>query len=270
MFTKGLASSDLRGSLFAVGLYSPGDPLRPGAGDGVGGGGRGGERGNIYGNLAMWEIDPRNKYVKNTWWGDASDFNISAGTVQGPGYSTTTFPTIGHIGDAATVGRYVVISADVSFTPPGGAFNSFYITVNPDAVGANSPFVVRLDSGNGEDIRALAGVAETAPITAPSVTLVDPGAGGIDNTSINSLFAQTSYSTRALQSGLIRAIYESHFLATANNAAACQADTVFTTQLPIALTNRAGQTNGIGRVTFDLRNPLAVNHVCNGSGTNPP
>lgn len=258
MHTKGLAASDRRGSLFAVGLYDGGS-LRPGA--------PAGDRGNTYQNLALWEIDPRNKYVKNTWWGDAGDFNASSGTVNGVGFSLTTFPTVGHIGDAATAGRYVVIAADVGFSAPGGAFNSFYITVNPDASGANSPFVVRRDTANGEDVRALAGEIETGFFPAPTVTLANPG-GGVDNTTINPLFAQTSYSSRSLRSGLLQAVYSAHFLATSNNSAMCAGDAVFA-QIPTALSNNAGKTNGIGRATFDLRNSLPVNHVCQGSGSNP-
>ncbi len=258
MHTKGLAASDRRGSLFAVGLYD-GGALRPGA--------PAGDRGNTYQNLALWEIDPRNKYVKNTWWGDAGDFNATAGTVNGVGFSLPTFPTVGHIGDAATAGRYVVIAADVSFSAPGGAFNSFYITVNPDASGANSPFVVRRDTANGEDVRALAGEIETGFFPAPTVTLANPG-GGVDSTTINPLFAQTSYSSRSLRSGLLQAVYSAHFLATANNSAMCAGDAVFA-QIPTALSNNAGKTNGIGRATFDLRNSLPVNHVCQGSGSNP-
>lgn len=253
MFTKALASSDLRGSLFAAGLY-----------DGTG------TRGNTYSNLALWEIDPRNKYVKNTWWGQNGDFNAGANTVDGAGFSTTAFPSIAHLGDAATVGRYVVISADVGFTAPGGAFNSFYITVNPDASGAANPFVARRDTGNGEDIRALTGNGESVNFAAPPVALIDPGPSGIDNTSINPLFAQTSYSARALQSGLIRSVYEAHFLATSANAASCQATAVFTTNLPAALAANAGKTSGIGRTTYDLRNPLAPGHPCEGAVSNPP
>lgn len=245
MFTKALASSDLRGSVFAAGLY-----------DGTG------TRGNTYSNLALWEIDPRNKYVKNTWWGQNGDFNATANTVDGVGFSTTAFPSIAHVGDAATVGRYVVISADVGFTAPGGAFNSFYITVNPDASGAVNPFVARRDTGDGEDIRALTGNGESVGFAAPPVALIDPGPSGIDNTSIDPLFAQTSYSARALQSGLIRSVYEVHFLATSANSAACQGTAVFTTNLPAALAANAGKTSGIGRTTFDLRNPLTPGHPC--------
>lgn len=254
MTTKGLAASDRRGSLFAAGLY-----------DGMGSPrGAGGTRGNSYDNLALWEIDPRNKYVKNTWWGFNGDFNFSASTIQDASYSQASFPTIGHIGDVASVGRHVVISADVSFTG-GEAFNSFYITVNPDGTGSTSnPFVARLAGGNGEDVRALAGELEASSFfTAAPVPLMNP-AGGVDNTSINPLFAQTAYSQRALNSGLIQAVYSAHFLATSNSAAVCQGDAVFS-QIPTALANHVNQVNGIGRATFDLRNPLASNHPCAGS-----
>lgn len=260
MSIKGLGGSDDRGSIFAAGLYDGGPILRPGSG----------ERGSLYTELALWEIDPRNKYVRDTWWGVNGDFNITAGTVQGSGFSTTAFPNVTHIGDVAVIDRMVRISADVSFSAPGGAFNTFYITVNPDARGASNPFVVSLLSGQGEDVRGLTGDNEGSGFTPPPVALVTPGTGGVDSTTINPLFSQLSYSSRALDSGLIRAIYESHFLATANNASACQVSAVFTTQLPAALTAHAGHTSGIGRVTHDLRSPLAPGDACNAPAISPP
>ncbi len=258
MSTKGLAASNERGSLFAAGLYNGGTPQRP-AGDGA--------RGSRFSDLALWEFDPRNKYVKNTWWGANNDFAEQANTILDTGFSFTTFTNVGHIGDVGTAGRYVVISADVSVNVQGQGQNSFYITVNPDASNATNPFVTRLTSGAGEDIRALAGIGEAGIFTAPQVPLANP-AGGVDTTTINPMFAQMAYSQRALNSGLIEALFKSQFLSTAQNASSCQVSAEFA-NIPAALQSHVNQVNGIGRAAFDIRNPLSSGHPCAVRGGTP-
>lgn len=245
-----IAGDTSRGSLFAVGLVTPENP-------------RGG-----YDNLAVFEIDPRadSPYIKNTQWGAAGDFDVSAATNVGADFNSATQSQIAKIGGAAMTNAGLVISAFASTDQFNGrGQNGFFITANPNHTtppglrGSTATSALNaLNGGGGIATAGMSGIGAQT-ISPPPFTL-DNGPGGRDY-SMGFNFARVSYSSEALASGVIQQIFRQRFIETAQDPVFCSIDPVIG-QIPGALGNNANKTEGIARTTYDLRHPLSEQHPC--------
>ncbi|MFM9958772.1 MAG: hypothetical protein ACKVZJ_11915 [Phycisphaerales bacterium] len=253
-----LTGAETRGSIFAAGIVNPEDATN-----------------NAYQNLAVFEIDPRvdgSPYIRNTLWGAAGDFVTNAGTTVSPDFNPTQFDRVAELGGAAFLNDRLILNAFADEGTPGGsaaARNAFFLTIDPDATDLRGPGGVTISSltalagGGGlgtSGMSAVQGVGQSA-----GLPTLDSSTGGTDF-SVGTLFGRVSYSTQALQSGVLQQIYRQRFIETSIDPVFCSIDPVIG-QIPGALLNNANKTRGIARTTFDLRNPLPTNHPCQAPGT---
>ncbi|HBS29681.1 MAG TPA: hypothetical protein DEB06_09585, partial [Phycisphaerales bacterium] len=233
----GLASSHERGSVFVVadaGLQSR--------------------------DASVLEFDPRNNYLKNAWTSSSGALGAAPETQFGSGtdasFLNNVFQTEGLSfakGKLTLAGRTVDSQAQLA---------SALVTFNPSATGsAGSPRVERVERTAGQVV-GLSEVTSGSP--APASVLANP-AGGVDTTSINTLFAQLAYSQQALDSGFVREVFSRHFFDTSIDPAGCAASTL-AQRIPDVLQQFVNTQAGIGRAAFELRHvsgqPIAPNHPC--------
>lgn len=228
-----LAASRERGSLFAVA-----DVQRA-----VDGGGY----------RAVLEFDPRDTYVVNAWSSARGDFDVLGGTVVNSGGRAVhdfADPGLRATGAAFVQGHLVV-----SFDQAGPETRSAqYFTFNPDAVNtAADPGVRRIDAGVPPST-ALAELSNLTKALPARRTLAPPG-GPIDTVSINELFSRIAYSQQALDSGVVRHIFEKHFQETAINPAGCTRGNPVFDRIPEKLSQFVDTRKGFGRVAYELRHP---------------
>lgn len=218
---------------------------------------------------AIIEFDPRANYIRNAWGG--SDFNYSDGTTideDMTGFELTfLYDFTSPIRGAAFAGGQLVLatlpSVNAVGRPVGGLVPQL-VYFDPDAAGTNSdPHVTRVErasaamSALGETIDEAAMVAAMPVLTPDTLT-----AGQLNLAGVNELFSRVAYSQQALDSGVVKRVFEMHFLETSLNPTTCRESMLFTTTLPVTLAANTQRRNGFGRTAFQLRENLTTDHGC--------
>ncbi|HVZ94519.1 MAG TPA: hypothetical protein VG797_08415, partial [Phycisphaerales bacterium] len=251
----GLAAAEDRGSLFLTGQLEPEIPnARGNVGDG---------RFN-FNNLVVAEVDPRNNYVKNTWWGGAGDFASFPSQINNVG--DLSGATIRDVSGAAYVDGAFVMQAGLSYG--GRGYSDIYISMNPNRLDggntptAGDPFVMRVDSAASYSGPGLSGHHEDSPATAPGpVVLSNVRPSEVDFRGINNAFARLSYSPEALRSGVLQAAFKTEFVRGSINPQGCQTHALLMQIGPKFIEN-TNMVNGVARVNYSLRHDLPELHPC--------
>ncbi len=238
-----LASAEARGSLFAVGSFAGQmaavEPLH---------------------DTVVYEFDPRNTFVKDSWWGGAGDFRTTPATTWGTfgDYRSATPQKAVRIDGAAYVDGALVIGGLFDFRNEATrdvTTERAAISINVNASGTEgSPYLMRLDEAGAVDWVGLASSGDAAGVAAPSITL-DAARSSLESMSVNGSFASVSYSKRALRSGVIQQVFAAEFARGAANPETCQARLLddYAKDVDKALRRFAGKRDGIGRAADYLR-----------------
>ncbi|TVQ60471.1 MAG: hypothetical protein EA379_08060 [Phycisphaerales bacterium] len=252
-----LTGANDRGSLFAFGVHQ----------------GEGGDRTRIdssfaFIDLTMIEIDPRNSYIKNTWWGANGDFTPNAGTFTPDGFDVENNTVVTRVWDAGyTNGGIVVQILGSAENGRGGPLpnDNLLVNINPNATGfINNPRIVMINElqpatfrgYGGYVLPGIAGDREGTGATPQPFKLNDPRDGMVDIYSINAVFATLAYSPEALTSGLIQTVFTDEFVRGADKPAQCATAKILQ-NVPAALFTNANTVNGVGRASLQLRTEAA-------------
>lgn len=251
-----LASAHDRGVVFLTGQVSPLPGMPPST--------------NFLMNQAVIAFDPRpiSLYVQNTWWGSGGSFQVTPDTSVAPTLDVSKLVSTQDFTGAAYDAGRLTLTGRAGTSTPGQAVD-FELVFNPGATGATGdPRITKIGPSKG-NIVGLSEISNGVPIAPP---VLDASPGGIDTTTINAIFARMAYSPQALQSGAIQAAFTRHFVNTAINPAACFNDPLVA-MIPQKLLQNANKTFGIGRTSFDLRNPggnpLPPAHPCSPNPAGP-
>jgi len=238
-----LAAANERGSLFTVAEIP-----------------RVGESGGTY--RAVMEFDPRNNYIKNAWSTANSDLAIKDGTtVNANGASVYGFGLAeARAKGAAFADGHLVVAMETGGEPIRGnqvVTTPQYFTFNVDATNtANDPRLRQIDAGAGTTtaLSELTDISRLAPVPQQ---LSMPN-GPVDNLSVNHHFAKIAYSQQALDSGVVRNIFQKHFQETAIRPCGCTSGNAVFDSIPSKLGQFVNMSEGFGRAVYELRNPNGV------------
>lgn len=259
----GLAASVERGSLFMVAnLWNP-------ATLDVG-------RGVPAYDRSIIEFDPRVNYIKNAWMGDSLEDSFGTefdGSLKG----FSIYDLNDHftpVRGAAFVNGQLVLTSNPFISAARSergevTTQNFYF--NPSATGTDEdPFITKVEASEGNKTALGETVAQfESPPAAPVLTPDSLSGGELNLAGVNELFASIAYSQQALDSGVVRRVFEKHFLETSLDANSCKQSMLFTDQLPTTLAANKNRENGLGRTAFQLRENLTQEHGC-ATGANPP
>jgi len=214
--------------------------------------------GNLYSDLVLFQFDPRNGYVMNSWWGGNGDFEPGTNANIEPGFSFATHDQFERIGGVSVEDDgFVSIVGFGDVHANGIEADPFFLSFDVDAglvdeIGttgqAGHPIgISSIDEGMGEAFQMQ--------------TLMPVGTIDLDIAGINLAFARVAYSPQALQSGAIETIFTQHFIETAQDPVFCAIDSLVS-MVPSELLRNANFQSGIGRTAYHLRNGLPANHPC--------
>ena len=231
----------------------------------IGGLGGSNERGSLFvgGKLDLadgsdqfvfLEIDPRTNYLINAYGGADSELVPTAGTFASAGLDPSS---IDNISGLAVVDGVLVMAATANV---GGRATNVVLQYDPAASNSKtSPRLRRVDAvADASFIGALASERGISP--RGSRPLENPP-GPIDLTTINSVFAQMSYSQEALNGDVLQRLVANEVLLTARDPAGCAASGALDA-LPSILRRHVDQTSGVGRSVGEFRLNLPIGHPC--------
>ena len=211
---------------------------------------------NPMATTSIYAFDPRNTFIKNSWWGFAGDFNTTAATTAGTFYTTNAPNQLLDIRGSAFVDGSLVIAGTLDFGGSGGRFfESGAIVINVDAKGTpGDPHLMRFDSLEAANLLGLASRNDGASAASP-IQLAE-AMDGTNTVIVDPDFAKLSYSNKALRSGLITQVFAAEFARglTENNQNAyqCRLELLSSGKAHEALMRYAGQKDGIGQATAYL------------------
>jgi len=260
----GLASSSERGTLFVIGALD--NEFTP-------------STGLFAGDIVAIEFDPRNQLIVDGAFGGTGAFALAEGAVIDPTVDVSRFlDDEGFSGGGMSGGG----SSGGDFFLGGLAFvdNSLFVATqeeNTNNVVTTQLVEIDFTQGLGNSTPRVLSIRDLGPefgigltnVNAggslpPPVTLFDPGPMGIDTTTIDPLFANMAYNDRALESGVVTAIFTEHFIRTAQDPIGCASSNLLN-MIPQALSSHVNERAGVGRASFDLRQPLDGSHPCRGA-----
>jgi len=218
------------------------------------------DSGEFARDATVLEFDPRNNYLKNAWRASNGDLSGSSSTVFAGGTDQAFLSNAFQVeGLAFTNGKLTIASRTVDSQ---AQLASALITFNPNGTNApGSPKIERVERTNGQVV-GLSEISQGTPVA--SMALGNPE-GGIDTTSINSLFAQLAYSQQALDSGFVQDVFSRHFFDTSIDPSGC-AMSDLAKRIPNVLQTFVNTQAGIGRTAYELRHvmgqPIAPDHPC--------
>jgi len=270
-----LATAESRGSLFAVGQFE-GTELPVSSG--------------LYSalsDLVVYEVDPRNSFVKDSWWGFNGDFQTGLATSwgsfdswQGPqpteviSIDGAAFVEGGDSGTLVIAGEFGFASDEnqprsnakgkKSKSRHNGSARSFteyaYLSINVGADGSSrNPYLMRIDYNEGSEFAdsgwiGLASRADdTSADAAPPITL-SPATGPMDFDTLGAGFSRMSYSSDALRTGALQQVFASEFAKSVPGYS--KEDLLYNPLLQQALEKFAGQENGIAQASAFLQDAL--------------
>ncbi len=231
----------------------------------------------LLGDVIFIEFDPRNRLIVNAFDGAQGGLGIAPGANIDPAIDLDDLMDDGdpgNDGEAGTGGLgfaflngQIIAGVDNATTANNGTAGLFFFDAAPGLAPSAPRFVQASVIGEGIPI----GLTAIAPpgMAPPPVSLSNPGPMGIDNTSIDPLFAGVAYNQVALDSGVIETIFTDTFIRTAQDPMGCATSSLIS-MIPAALQNRVNQESGIGRATFDLRDGLGSEHPCFGAQGSSP
>jgi len=219
------------------------------------------ERGSIFitgevdllaDNAAIFEVDPRNNFVRN-----AVRLEFGPSTVLPPGFDPAIFELhdIVVTGSAFAGGRLLLAIRDQT------TGQRFFVEINPDALGTPaSPTVVRISQSTRHvlGLGAAAGVSPPASVSLSSPTSpIDASLG---------FFGTAAYSSLAAASDPFRRMVAEAIAATAVNPTLCRSQITLSI-LGGFLASHANQMSGVGQASSDFRASLNPGHPCLLPGT---
>lgn len=218
---------------------------------------------------AIIEFDPRANYIANAWGGQ--DLEDDTGTIIDDDLSGAILTSLtdyqSPVRGAAFTGGKLVLTTIPAFDGGGAAREGApvpqLVYFDPEADGdEDEPHVARIEAA-GDFLSAL-GEANNivASVPPPPALLQDTHTDPMNLANVNEYFSKVAYSQQALNSGVVKRIFEKHFLETALDANQCRQSMLFTTNLPGELQANVGYQNGFGRTAYNLRAPLDQSHPC--------
>jgi hypothetical protein len=224
---------------------------------------------------AIIEFDPRNSYIRNAWMGSDlySTFNTAVQTDFGLSFDLDNpyYPVKG----AAFVNGRLILSSQLDYydRPGRGGLTDQIFVFNPEAGGSDySPHVTKIETNlQIESALAEPTLVTSQPLPAPKALTPDTfTAQDLDLSGVNELFAKIAYSQQALDSGVARRVFETHFLQTSMDASQCRGTMLFTDELPARLQANVDRQNGFGRTAVELRSMVGTDHACAEMMASPP
>lgn len=285
-FGGALATAESRGSLFAVGQFGGTEasvPVRGGGGDF-----------HALSNLVVYEVDPRNSFVKDAWWGFAGDFETGLATTWGTfdSWQGATPVQISSIQGAAFVeggdAGTLVISGDFYFEPgenggpkrskgkkgksrkaSRGFYEQAFLSINIAAEGTSrSPYLMRIDSNEGYYYSESGWVGLASNLdssgSAPASISLNPATGAKDFETLGYQFSRIAYTEDALRSGAIQQVFASEYARSVPGVD--QAALLANPLLEQALAQFVGQEDGIAQATAYLQTALGEGAVALSQG----
>ncbi len=280
-----LATAESRGSLFAVGQFEGTDlPVRQGAFASLS-------------DMVVYELDPRNSFVKDTWWGFNGDFEAGLATSwgtfdswQGP-RPTEVISLDGAAwvsgGDSGTL----VISGDFMFDVDGDGVQSrakgkgkrtkhhnisrdfsdhAFLSINIAADGSTrNPYLMRIDFNDGTGYSdsgwiGLASRADDTSASAPGPAHLGAPTGDVDFDTLGVNFSKISYTQDALRTGALQQVFASEFAKSVPGFT--KQELLSNPLLEQALQQFVGQENGIAQASAFLQNALGSNAIAQTGG----
>lgn len=237
----------------------------------------------LLGDVALLEFDPRTGMITDAVWGGNGGFEVASGGFVDPMIDLEFLRDADSNGSDMNAGLGLAVQGNgVTFIADVDAIDStrvqalFSVDFTPGgALGPNDPHLLNIDvveQGTSSsiflDIPIGLSAVNPGAATGPRGPMSDPGPMGIDRTTIDPLFADVSYTQRALDSGAVEALFLDAFLRSAQDPMGCVNSNLISMVGP-TLQNRVEQTSGIGRASYDLRVGLSPGDPCS-SVVGPP
>ncbi|MEZ6209798.1 MAG: hypothetical protein R3B46_00915 [Phycisphaerales bacterium] len=229
-------------------------------------GGTGDDLPGFFDSLVM-EVDPRNSYLANAWFGLAANVSELTGTTFGPGVNPTSAFAIERFTGAAFVDGHLVLSAFAN-VDNDAALESIYVHLNPNVnFNSDTSAITRIELANGQP-SGLAGINTGA--LAPSVSLIPSSASILQTAGIDPLLGRLAYSQDAWGSGFLLLLVLDAFTGASNNPEACLQDSQALAQLSINLFNNIDHQYGVANAIAQTHAMLMPGAVCNIDGLDDP